>query len=529
MTRKLFLTSLGIFLTLCVPLNDAWGRGRGGGGGGGGGGGRGGFSGGGGGFGGGAGRSGGGFSSGAARSPSPTGGSMSGRSPNGFGSSAGRSPSAGVPSRGPNGLGGSGQAGGNFGGPGTGRPNQGINPGAGVAGNRPAAGTRPAAGSRPADGMGAIGGQNRSQFAKPSSGQLSSFLGLPSDQGLQHLSSGSRESSLTSPGQLPAGEGKFDVNYGKTEGDRGGQAGGVTVSGPRGNTAGRVVGVGAQGGVAAVDAVQGAGGGTAARGAAVGPGGQVAAARGAVGPAGFGGGGAVVAGPGGVAAGFTRVSPSGRYSAAAAVRTNYNHWGVYGGGWYTNHPGAWFAAGWASSAAWNACTWNNAATYVGYTEVPPVYYDYGNNVTYESNVVYMNGDEVGTAQEYYDQAATLATAGAQADAPADSDWLPLGVFALTKPGETDSSVTLQLAINKEGIIRGNYTNTNTDKTQLVQGSVDKQTQRAVFTVGDDATHLMETGLYNLTKDESPCLLHFGSERTEQWLLVRLQEPQESGN
>ncbi len=93
-------------------------------------------------------------------------------------------------------------------------------------------------------------------------------------------------------------------------------------------------------------------------------------------------------------------------------------------------------------------------------ETPPVYYDYGNNVTYEDDVVYMNGDEVGTSEEYYEQAATLATAGAEVDAPADSDWLPLGVFALTKPDETDSVVTIQLAVNKDGILRGNYTDTD---------------------------------------------------------------------
>lgn len=369
-----------------------------------------------------------------------------------------------------------------------------------------------------------MSGQGRDRFSAPSSGQLNSFLGLPSDQGMHSLSPSTR----STPSQWPAG-GRVDVKRGTVEGPRGGQAGGIAVTGPQGNTAGRAVGVGSQGGVAAVGGVQGAGGGTATRGAAVGPGGQVAAGRAAVGPAGFGGGSAVVAGPGGVAAGFTRVSPSGRYTAAAAVRTNYNHWGIYGRGWYTNHPGAWFAAGWAASTAWNASTWNNAASYVGYTEAPPVYYDYGNNVTYEDNTVYMNGDEIGTAEEYYEQAETLATSGAQADAPADGDWLPLGVFALTKPDQTQSAVTIQLALNKQGIIRGNYTDTKTDETQLIQGSVDKQTQRAAFTIGEDTTHLIETGLYNLTKDEAPCLLHFGTERTEQWLLVRLPAPESSAN
>jgi len=432
---------------------------------------------------------------------------MSGRSP----SSMNRSPGAAsgrnseVANRGPGGATGGGQ----FGGPGA------AGPGGGRVGD---VGTGPG-GTRPGSGTGEIGGHSRDRSSTPSSSQLSGFLGLPSDQGLHNLGSNPR----STPGQLPAGE-NFDAEYGTVEGPRGGQAGGVAVTGPRDDTAGRAVGVGSQGGVAAVGGVVGAGGASAVRGAAVGPDGQVAAGRAAVGPRGGAASGGVVAGPGGAAAGFARVSPSGRYTTAAAVRTNYNHWGVYGGSWYTDHPDAWFAAGWTTSAVWRPSTWSTAAGYCGYGEAPPVYYDYGNNVTYQDDVVYVNGSEAGTFEQYYDQAVSLATTGAQADASADGDWLPLGVFALTKPDQTQSTLTIQLAVNKQGVIRGNYTDTNTGKMQLVQGSVDKETQRTAFTIGDDTTNLVETGLYNLTKDEAPCLIHFGSERTEQWLLVRLQNP-----
>ena len=137
--------------------------------------------------------------------------------------------------------------------------------------------------------------------------------------------------------------------------------------------------------------------------------------------------------------------------------------------------------------------------------------------------MYVNGDSVGTTEQYYDQAASIASTGATAQAPTDSDWLPLGVFALTKSDKTKSDVTIQLAVNKQGIIRGNYTDTATNKNQVIQGSVDKQTQRVAFTVGDNTTNVVETGLYNLTKDEAPCLIHFGKDKSEQWLLVRLQK------
>jgi hypothetical protein len=263
------------------------------------------------------------------------------------------------------------------------------------------------------------------------------------------------------------------------------------------------------------------------RGAAIGPNGRVAAGSAVRGPYGGAAARGVVAGPAGVAGGFARVTPSGRYTCAAAVRTNYNHWGIYNRGWYTNHPGAWFAAGWAAGAMWNTCAWGACADYCGYALSDPIYYDYGNNVTYDDGSVYMNGQSVGTAAEYYDQASNLATTGAQANAPADGDWMPLGVFALTRPDQTTSDVSVQLAVNKRGIIRGNYTDTAVNKSELIQGSVDKKTQRVAFTVGDNKNNVVETGLYNLTKDEAPVLIHFGKDRTEQWLLVRMHKPEDS--
>ena len=56
-------------------------------------------------------------------------------------------------------------------------------------------------------------------------------------------------------------------------------------------------------------------------------------------------------------------------------------------------------------------------------------------------------------------------------------------------------------------VRTNYTDIETGKTQAVQRSVDKQAQRVAFSVGDNTSNLIDTGLYNLTKDEAPALVH----------------------
>jgi hypothetical protein len=347
-------------------------------------------------------------------------------------------------------------------------------------------------------------GQSRDAFrsgAAPDRGQLNSFLGLPSDEGL--------------------GGGNFDVNRGFVQGPNGGAAGGATITGPGGNTVGRGGAVGPNGGAVAGRGFEGANGARGGQAIGVGPNGGVAGGAAVRGPNGYGGGRGFAAGANGVAAGYSRVTPSGRYTAAAAVRGNFNGYGMYGNGWYRNYPGTWLCAGWAANAAWNAATWDSVGAYMSYYPADPIYYNYGNNVTYEDNSVFVDGQDVGTAEQYYDQASQLASTGAAAEAPSDGDWLPLGVFSLTKPDQPSANLVLQMAVNKDGIIRGNYTDTTTNQSQPIQGSVDKQTQRVAITVGSNKTTIIETGLYNLTKDEAPALMHYGSDRTEQWLLVRL--------
>ena len=47
---------------------------------------------------------------------------------------------------------------------------------------------------------------------------------------------------------------------------------------------------------------------------------------------------------------------------------------------------------------------------------------------------------------------------------------------------------------------------------------------AAWTVGDNKNTVFETGLVNLTKDQAPVLVHYGKDRTQQWLLVRVEQP-----
>jgi hypothetical protein len=90
---------------------------------------------------------------------------------------------------------------------------------------------------------------------------------------------------------------------------------------------------------------------------------------------------------------------------------------------------------------------------MAYYPASHIYDDYGTNVIFETINVYVNGQDLGTKVQYCQQRSDLAEDGAAAEAPADGEWLPLGVFALTRVGATHSVVSIQLVVNKEGIIR----------------------------------------------------------------------------
>src|SRR5262245_12160493 len=209
---------------------------------------------------------------------------------------------------------------------------------------------------------------------------------------------------------------------------------------------------------------------------------------------------------------------------AGYIRSGFGYYGCFHPAWYTAHPGCWAAAGWAAGAAWAAPAYGAVASYCDLDAAAAPDYDYGSAIVYQNNNVYVNGEDAGTAEQYAQQATAIATQGQTATAPPTDDWKALGVFALVQGDQKSSNDIFQLAINKEGIIRGNYYDGIMDTTTEVYGSVDKTTQRAAWTIGKKKDRVFEAGIYNLTQPQCPCLLHIGDQHTDQLLLVRMEQP-----
>ena len=120
--------------------------------------------------------------------------------------------------------------------------------------------------------------------------------------------------------------------------------------------------------------------------------------------------------------------------------------------------------------------------WVGGSWGEPVHYDYGNTIVYQDGGVYQDGEQVATAEEYAQQAQQIAQTSVDAD-PEKVEWMPLGTFALVRETDTKPTMFLQLAVSKEGIITGTYSNTTSDSAQPVEGHVDPKSQRAAWWIG----------------------------------------------
>jgi hypothetical protein len=82
----------------------------------------------------------------------------------------------------------------------------------------------------------------------------------------------------------------------------------------------------------------------------------------------------------------------------------------------------------------------------------------------------------------------------------------------------------RLSIDKNGVVSGAYQNVLSGEKPPIPCQLDKKTQRVAWKIGANNT-VIETGLQNLSQDVASCLLHFGPDKTDTWLLARQKQPE----
>jgi hypothetical protein len=145
----------------------------------------------------------------------------------------------------------------------------------------------------------------------------------------------------------------------------------------------------------------------------------------------------------------------------------------------------------------------------------------------------VNGRWYQPAPVFYDRTVQIVERAPDltAEEAAQLEWLPLGVFAVTPDGQAQADVLVQLAVTQDGVIGGTAFDQRSGAASPVEGMVDRDTQRAVWSYNDanNKRIVMETSIYNLTQPEATGLVHYGPDDMRVVELVRLEQPEAAGS
>jgi hypothetical protein len=180
---------------------------------------------------------------------------------------------------------------------------------------------------------------------------------------------------------------------------------------------------------------------------------------------------------------------------------------------------------------WYWATAPRLSNWITYRWGTPYYWDYGPGeyIYYDDGAIYINGRWYQPAPVFYENTVRLVEQAPDLtpEQAASVQWLPLGVFAVTRDGRAQADVLVQLAVTRDGVISGTASDQQTGASYPVEGTVEKQSQRAVwsYTEAQGRRVVMETSIFNLTQPEATGLVHYGPENIEVIELVRLDPPE----
>jgi hypothetical protein len=202
--------------------------------------------------------------------------------------------------------------------------------------------------------------------------------------------------------------------------------------------------------------------------------------------------------------------------------------------WYADHPNAWGYGNvnnyWAGAPFGAATAWLGysaaAAANPGLSTGNTTVYTGDANPDFNDQAAQDTEPTTGEVVSPAAQAAALAASGLT-ELPSNADFLPLGVYSLAQPNQPEASAMLQLAVSKEGLLRGSYYDVLSGQEHAIAGSIDKNTQRVAWSVAPNNKVFFETSLQSLTNESGPVAVHFENGESRQWTLARYDSAESS--
>ncbi|MES2920376.1 MAG: hypothetical protein V4819_02450 [Verrucomicrobiota bacterium] len=174
-------------------------------------------------------------------------------------------------------------------------------------------------------------------------------------------------------------------------------------------------------------------------------------------------------------------------------------------------------------AWWQGSPWEELIRVLGMRNaIKPFKYVNDRNITFQNDVIYVNGQAVSSYEDFVTSARALANthAAGVADRPG---WFPLGTFAVSSSmKQKTSNQAIQLAMDSVGNIAGAYVNWPKGDILPIRGRVDTNSQRVAFSIGGSDKIVVETGLANLTEVNTRVWVHLPNLHSQTWLITRIK-------
>lgn len=167
----------------------------------------------------------------------------------------------------------------------------------------------------------------------------------------------------------------------------------------------------------------------------------------------------------------------------------YKKTSLFGPKWYQDHPQAWKYDN-NKANIWVTATVPGIYSWLGWGTMPPQY------------------------RAYYANAPMF-------DASQYGDWYPLGVFSLMSNSDDMGTRIVQLAVDRHGHLAGTYFDMITDAEHSIVGEINRQTQRAEWSLRKNPDVTFRASIYRLLQPYGYVTVQLpgGDQR---WQFVRLE-------
>jgi len=186
--------------------------------------------------------------------------------------------------------------------------------------------------------------------------------------------------------------------------------------------------------------------------------------------------------------------------------------------WYAQHPQAWqythpHADAFVAASTMAVATW---------LTVPAATVASGGGGAYYEGDVTVNDNSQPTDQTAATTEPELSETSTT-DLKDDGEWLGIGVYQLKSPGEVQANRVIQLAVNREGTVRGSHYDRMSDDVQDLQGTVSRTGFQVTWTIGKAGKAVFESSLDELDKPQGNLTVRYPNGATETWTTVKVQK------